>query len=393
MRLGILASHPIQYQSPWFRELARRLDLEVFFAHRPTPDEQAIGFGAAFEWDVDLLSGYQHRFLKNRASAATTSGFFRSDTPEIAGEIQNGAFDAFIVSGWNVKSYWQAVRACRKARVPVLVRGDSQLMSDKRGGKHALKGLVYPAMLRQFAGFLSVGARNRQYLRRYRVPEHSIFFTPHFVDNGWFAVRAQEASSRRSFIRAAWGADEQTTVALFVGKFVPKKRPLDVLEGTYLARTSGKDVIPVFVGAGALESDLRCAAAHLGGAARFEGFKNQTELPAYYAAADVLVLPSDSGETWGLVVNEAMACGRPAVVSEAAGCGPDMIEHGRTGFTFPLANIAALRDRLVAICDMRAAEFDFETPIAQKLSTYSLERATEATIAAVTTVCARYAPN
>jgi glycosyltransferase involved in cell wall biosynthesis len=67
-------------------------------------------------------------------------------------------------------------------------------------------------------------------------------------------------------------------------------------------------------------------------------------MPSIYAAADLLVLPSDHQETWGLVVNEAMACGIPAVVSDAVGCGPDLIETGRTGAVFPLGDIAALAE-------------------------------------------------
>ncbi len=77
------------------------------------------------------------------------------------------------------------------------------------------------------------------------------------------------------------------------------------------------------------------------------GFQNQTELPAWYAAADVLVLPSDGGETWGLVVNEALACGTPAVVSDAVGCAPDLAldrDPGRTGAVFAVGDPAALAD-------------------------------------------------
>ena len=70
LRLAVLASHPVQYYAPMFQELARRLELEVFYAHQATPDQQAAaGFGQAFEWDVDLLSGYRHTFLKNVARA------------------------------------------------------------------------------------------------------------------------------------------------------------------------------------------------------------------------------------------------------------------------------------------------------------------------------------
>ena len=119
MRLGILASHPIQYQAPWFRALAKETDLHVFFAHRQSAVEQGkAGFGVPFDWDVDLLSGYRHTFLSNVARVPGVNRFGGCDTPQIATEIERGRFDAFIVPGWYLKSYWQAIRACRRNRTP-----------------------------------------------------------------------------------------------------------------------------------------------------------------------------------------------------------------------------------------------------------------------------------
>jgi glycosyltransferase involved in cell wall biosynthesis len=85
------------------------------------------------------------------------------------------------------------------------------------------------------------------------------------------------------------------------------------------------------------------------------GFINQREIPDWYAAADCLVLPSDSFETWGLVVNEGMAAGLPVIVSDAAGCAPDLVEDGANGFSFPLGNTAALANRLQRIAEAGVA--------------------------------------
>jgi len=96
---------------------------------------------------------------------------------------------------------------------------------------------------------------------------------------------------------------------------------------------------------------------------------NQRELPAYYSASDVLVLPGC--ESWGLVVNEAMACGVPAVVSDAAGCAPDVIEEGGTGWVFPARDVPALAQRLI---EFRGASAD---ALRRKCAEYSMARATE----------------
>jgi glycosyltransferase involved in cell wall biosynthesis len=384
MRIGILTSHPIQYQAPWFRELTKLATLEVFFAFQPSAEEQAAGFGGAFTWDVDLLSGYRHRFLVNHAPRASANHFSGCNTPEISGIIRDEHFDAFIVCGWNLKSFWQAIRACRRQGVPVLVRGDSQLGMQRSRAIRAVKALVYPALRGQFDGFLSVGTRNREYLRHYGAPADRIFFAPHFVDNEWFREKAQQARPERNSLRNRWTADPETTVALFVGKFIPKKRPLDFLNGVRHARQKGGKVVPVLVGSGEMEPALRQYAEAEEIPAIFEGFRNQSELPACYVAADVLVLPSDFGETWGLVVNEAMGCGLPAVVSDAVGCAPDLIEEGVTGFTFPLGESEALGECLLKISSLAPSKL--QDALSAKLEVYSAQTCARNTVAAVSEI-------
>lgn len=380
MRVGILTSHPIQYQAPWFRALAAAVDLEVFFCHRQSAAEQGrAGFGVAFNWDIDLLSGYRHRFLKNVAAKPGVNHFAGCDTPEIREVIRGGNFDGFIVSGWQLKAYWQAVRACRAARVPVFVRGDSQLRTPRSRLKRLLKEVVYRPLLRQFDGFLVVGERNKEYLAHYGVPGAKMFPVRHFVDNEWFAARANEASGQRVALRKEWGAGADDRVALFIGKFIPLKRPADFVGALAGLKERNVKNVGVFVGAGELEPELRQRAAQTGVRAHFAGFKNQSQLPACYAAADVLVLPSDS-ETWGLVVNEAMACGTPAIVSDAVGCVPDLIVEGKTGFTYPCGNVPALVSALEKMVQLRREGFDFPANLATLMNRYSVAAAVRGTV-------------
>src|SRR5438105_4391875 len=148
-RIGFLVSHPIQYYTPIFRELAKRCDLTVYFAHRQTAEQQAsAGFGVAFEWDVDLLSGYHSQFLTNVSRSPSTDRFWGCDTPGIRQEIAAGRFDAFVVPGWALWSYWQAVRACRQHGVPVLVRGASHLCGRRSAVLRVAKALAFPRLLR-----------------------------------------------------------------------------------------------------------------------------------------------------------------------------------------------------------------------------------------------------
>ena len=114
-KIAVIATHPIQYQAPWFRALAERpeVDLEVLYCHRATPQDQAgAGFDVEFDWDVSLLDGYEHRFLRNVARKPSLNGFAGLDTPELSDIVRTENFDAVIVNGWNYKSAWQAMRAC-----------------------------------------------------------------------------------------------------------------------------------------------------------------------------------------------------------------------------------------------------------------------------------------
>jgi len=366
LRIGFLVSHPIQYFTPLFRELAKHCDLTVFYAHRQTAEQQArAGFDVAFEWDVDLLSGYHSKFLRNVARAPSTDRFFGCDTPEIAGEIAGGSFDGFVVPGWALRAYWQAVHACRRSGVPVFVRGDSQLVGPRSGVVRLAKALAFRGVLRQFDGFLYVGQRNRDYLLHYGAPSQRLFFSPHCIDNDAFKAAS----------RAAGRASKPVRRVLFVGKLIERKRPFDVLQAAARLAAEGRPVDVAFAGSGDQQGALAAAAATSGVSVHFHGFVNQSYLPGIYAAADVIVLPSDGRETWGLVVNEAMACGVPAVVSDAVGCGPDLVESGVTGAVFPLGNVAALADGIGKVLSFDPVRT--RQALAERMETYSPARAAQ----------------
>ena len=381
MRLGVLATHPIQYHAPLYRALAERIDLEVYFAHEQTAQGQAkAGFGVAFEWDVPLLNGYSYQFLENRAKNPDVSTFAGCNTPEIADIIAREQFDAFLVNGWYNRSLWQAMRACWRTHTPLFVRGDSQLRTPRSLPFRIAKEAFYRAFIPRFGGYLVVGQRAREYYEYYGARADRMFFVPHFIDNAWF--REQAADVDPNALRTELGATDDTALLLFVGKFIPKKRPADVIRAARQLQDRGRSVQVVLVGSGELEAELRATAQALDVPMHFAGFKNQSELPYYYVGADLLVLPSDGGETWGLVVNEAMACGLPAVVSDAVGCAPDLIDPGETGETYPLGDINAFvraLERALPLADAPRVDDALD----RKMSVYSLETAVQGTLQAL----------
>ncbi len=351
VRLGVVTTHPIQYQVPWFRSLARHpaVDLKVFFCMIPSGEQQAAEFGNSFQWDLPLLEGYDWELLENVSKQASLVDFHGCDTPGIYQVIRDRDFDAILVNGWVVKSCLQTLAACRLNGVPCLVRGESNSFRPRPPWVRAAQRLL----LRQYTAFLAIGQSNRDFYQKNGVPPEKIFWTPYGVDNQRFFRGARNLIRERPQIRTRFGIPDGASTFLFCGKLIHKKRPLDLMQGFAEAyrrtQTNGNQSLHLLVvGDGNLRHECESFAASHNLPVTFAGFLNQTEIPQAYMAADCLVLPSDHGETWGLVVNEAMTCGRPAIVSDRVGCHPDLIESGKTGRVFPFGDIRALADCLAA---------------------------------------------
>ena len=256
-RVGLLCTHPVQYYVPWYRALAEQVDLEVFYCHRQTAEGQsAAGFDVPFNWDIPLLEGYSHTFLDNHSRAPDVSTYFGCDTPDIKRIIARERFDAFIVHGWYVKSYWQAALACRRTGTPIFVRGDSQLLTPRTQLKRLLKYSFYRSFIPRFDGYLVVGERARQYYQHYGADPERMFFVPHAVDNRFFASRAEALRSERAGLRASFNIPEEAVVYLFAGKLIEKKRPQDFIRAIAAASSSENRVHGLIAGDGSLRIEL-----------------------------------------------------------------------------------------------------------------------------------------
>ena len=344
-RLFAVETHPIQYKAPLFRRLAAdpRIDLTVLYAMIPDAAQQGAGFGVPFAWDVPLLGGYRHEVLENRAKQPSVTTFSGCDTPGLFERLRRDQPDAVLVNGWGTKTSLQALWACRRLGIPCLVRGEANLLRPRAAWKHAL----HRRLMRQYDAFLAIGSANRDFYRFHRCREDRIFWAPYAVDNESFAAQAAARTGHRNELRAAFGIPPEAVVFLFAGKLEEKKHPLDLLEAVSRLPAEVRAQAHVLIaGDGPLRGECEQAARERQLPVSFAGFLNQARLPDAYAAADVLVLPSDAGETWGLVVNEAMASGRPAVVSRAAGCCADLIVEEKTGYSFAARDVQGLADIL-----------------------------------------------
>lgn len=359
VRLAYLVSHPIQYQAPLLRRIAQEPDIALsvlFGSDLSVQSYHDEGFGVKLTWDTPLLEGYRSTFLpalRDDRTISATSPISRGVYRHLRGGGGEPAFDALWVHGYASVNALQGIAAAGAFGIPVLLRAESWLADRERGpAKLVAKSAFFSLLSRTVTAVLPIGIHNAAYWRHY-LPGVPQFPVPYAVDNAAFAARARAAQPRVPALRRELGLDHDAPVILFASKLQARKHA-DHLVDAYqqlLSRWDQARPAPclVIVGDGEERKRLEehCTGAGLS-RVRFAGFRNQSELPGFFAMAQVFVLPSRA-EPWGLIVNEAMACGCPAIVSSDVGCHPDLITDGIDGFVYPVGDVGALAAALYRV--------------------------------------------
>ncbi len=341
-RLAIVLSHPVQYYSPWFQYLRAQTDVKfkVFYLWEfGVTTQHDPQFSTTFQWDVDLLNGYDYEFVPNVARDPGTHHIIGINNPTIGNHLAAWRPEAILLFGYHWLTHLRVICWARCHRVPLLFRGDSHLLG--RNKLPALTQRVVSLIYRQFSAVTYVGAANRAYFGFLGVSTHRLFFAPHSVNAEHFSPLDDHARHTATALRHTLGLADKRVV-LFAGKFHERKQPVELLEAFLQVATSNDALI--FVGDGPVKSQLHALAATRPDACvRFLPFANQSEMPSRYLLADIFALPSRGAyETWGLAINEAMHLGLPCLVSDVVGCQRDLVLPGKTGWVFPADNLPAL---------------------------------------------------
>ncbi len=352
IRLAYFVSHPIQYQAPLLRYIVQNSDIQLkafFLSDLSVKGYYDAQFKTTFAWDTPLLEGYEHEFLPAIGGRDSVDGQ-RPFTTGIKGAIARGQFDAIWLHGYSHHANLRALVASKGLGLKTFVRSDVQKATARRHPlTRPLKEAVLRWTFRHVDGFFAVGQLNKEYYMHYGAREDQVFLMPYAVDNDFFRTSCEACRPKREEFRASLGLDPGRPVILFAGKLTAQKRCMDLVEAYIrLPKAANGEPHPylVIVGDGAERQALEARAASTGWSSfRFEGFKNQKELPAYFDLCDLFVLVS-TREAFGLILNEVMNAGKPIVISDEVGAWRDLAREGENGHIVQVGAIDDLTDRL-----------------------------------------------
>ena len=325
--------------------MAKSIEMEVvYYSDASLQPSFDIGFGQTIQWDIPLLEGYQYSFLKNFSpSKSMDCKWYNAINISVFNKVKNTTANVLLINGWSYFTDWLVILSAKLYGKEVWVRADNPLSQEQRKGiKAVLKKFVLRKLLfRHIDKFLYVGKESKAFFEFYGAKQHQLIYTPHAVDNTFFQQQHITLEARKSEIKTNLGIPITSKIILWSAKMISKKRPFDIL-GAF-EQLQLKDLHLILLGDGALRTDIENYIAlnsitnvHL------IGFVNQSNISQYYAIADVFIMTSGKGETWGLAVNEALNFTLPIIVSDACGCASDLLEDGINGYVYPVGNIQQL---------------------------------------------------
>lgn len=350
MRLAIIRTHPTQYFAPLYRALAQvpGLEIKVFYLFKDRGQgEFDPDFNQKISWDVNLLEGYDFEFVETSPLPFQPKHIFESRSPQLIRKLKSGKFDAIFCAGYALWLDWQVIFFAIRNNIPLICRPELNELGRRQNGlKNWIRKKILIWYFHKVSAFLFIGKKAKECFLNFKGDDSKAFFAPYSVDNESFK-NSNVTNETKANLRSELGFKDCDLLLMYCGKFTSKK-------GIYLLPQALKHVAQklkigvLLVGDGSEKETLLKQLGELNlQHIHCAGFINQTQLPKYYGIADVLVVPSWL-EPWGLVVNEAMACGTPVIASDRVGAAYDLIEDEKTGYVFTAGDPIALAKSIEA---------------------------------------------
>ena len=340
-RLAIITTHPIQYQIPLFKKLKKRgIDTHVYFGSKHGLNSKDIDheFNIKFNWKIkkSLVSNYISFFSKKQKYSIDD---FRLSFKNLENYFKKNKYDAILIFGWNKVIYWKAFFLAKKLNIKTILRVETNLKSKISPIKKILKLYILKFIFKFIDKFLYIGILNKSFLIKHGVDKKKLLSSPYCVDNSFFQIK----KNNKNKIKKKFGLTKKKVI-LFVGKLIERKNPIEFLK---LAKNfkNEKNLFFVMIGNGNLiEQCKNFVQDNSLKNVSIAGFKNQDEIKDYYSISDLLILTSKY-ETWGLVINEAMASGLPVIATKQCGASEEIIKKNKLGYVYDCNNYSELLKR------------------------------------------------
>lgn len=361
MKIGIFCTHPIQYKAPLFRILSLRNNLDLivyYYSNLGLIKRDHKYHGVVHAWDIPLLDGYSYKFLPNMINDSKWN--INSIQPylniSIIKELYREKFDAIIIHSYQYPSDWIAFLIAKFIKTSILFYGEIYPRNYQALSIRIARKILHRTMLRGSDACLGIGSVAMDEFRfEYNISEEKLFLAPYAVDNDYFISSSAHWKLRKKEIKSKYRIPKDIPVVLCVAGMVPKKRQQDLIAAMKMLNIPARLIL---VGHGPLYDQVYDFCQNNLPDAILTGFINQSEIPMYYAMADIFVLPS-LWEEFGLVVNEAMCAGLPIVASNTIAATRDLVIEGENGFTFVPGDISTLAHHLRILLDDKVMRYRF----------------------------------
>ncbi len=331
-KLVILTEIIAPYRIPVLNALARRAEIEVkviFLSENDPSLREWKVYKDEIKFNYRVLPSWRQRL--GRYNVLINRG--------VNSALSDLKPNVILCGGYNYLASWSTARWAGSHRVPLLLWSESTAWDRRRG--YPLVEFMKKRFLKLCAAFVVPGRSSFEYLTHLGIAPQRIFTAPNAVDTTLFSNLAETARRNESQVRSRYHLPSR--YFLYVGRLVKDKGVFDLIEA--YAQLEGEirsNVGLVFAGTGSDSRKLVERAGRISpGVIQFSGFVHREELPKIYAFADALIFPTHS-DPWGLVVNEAMACDVPVILTNVAGCASDLVQDGENGFVIPPHDVAQL---------------------------------------------------
>ena len=366
-KLAIISTHPIQYQVPLFKYLKKQgIKAKVFFASRHGLNKNKVDpeFLTRIKWNINsnMLKGFEYKFSKIQKYNIND---YRLNYYKIEQELIKENFDYILILGWNNFFYLRAIYYAIKENIKIILRVETNLYSTKNYFKNLIKKFLLRFFFKRVSYFLSIGKLNKKFYLHHNVENKKILSAPYFVDNEFFNFKSNKKKLKKKF------NFKKKKIVLFVGKLIERKKPFEFLKLAKL-NVNKFNFHFLIIGDGHLKKSCQqfIKENKLQNVSLI-GFVNQNKLREYYKISDLMILTSQY-ETWGLTINEAFASNTPVICTNNCGSSKDLVENGKTGFTYKIGDLKTLNKKTNLILNDKKISALMIKNIKEKIKKYSL---------------------